>query len=391
MLAPPTGPVVALIVAAGRGTRSGGGIPKQYQSIAGRSVLARAVQPFLDHREISQVRVVIHADDFARYGESVADHAKLGPPIVGGDTRQDSVRRGLETLEGDRPGLVLIHDAARPLVSGEVIGRVIAGLGDSQAVLPTLPVAETLKRVEDAIVSATVRRDGIHTAQTPQGFRFEAILAAHRRAAPGAFTDDAAIAEAAGIAVKAVAGDPANFKVTTADDIERVTQMLSTRETRTGIGYDVHAFGDGDHVVLGGVGIPHERSLAGHSDADVVLHAITDALLGALADKDIGAHFSPSDPEFAGASSDRFLSFACDRLRQRDGDIANLDVTVIAEAPAIGPHRDAMRARIAEICGIDVDRVAIKATTNEKLGSIGRGEGIAALATATIHLPFMAV
>jgi 2-C-methyl-D-erythritol 4-phosphate cytidylyltransferase/2-C-methyl-D-erythritol 2,4-cyclodiphosphate synthase len=358
--------------------------------VAGRAILAWSVRPFLNHPEIARVRVVIHADDAARYAEAVTDHAKLGPPIVGGDSRQESVRRGLEALEGEPPALVLIHDAARPLVSSEVIGRVVAGLGDGQAVLPTLPVAETLKRVEGAIVSATVPRDRIHTAQTPQGFHFEAILTAHRQAAAVTYTDDAGIAEAAGIEVKWVAGDPANFKVTTAGDIERLQQMVSTRETRTGIGYDVHAFGDGDHVVLGGVRIPHERSLAGHSDADVVLHAVTDALLGAIADKDIGAHFSPSDPSLSGAASDRFLSFACDRLRQRDGAIANLDVTVIAEAPAIGPHRDAMRARVAEICGIDVDRVAIKATTKERLGSIGRGEGLAALATATIHLPFKA-
>ena len=390
MVAPPTGPVVALIVAAGRGTRSGGEIPKQYQAVAGRAILAWAVQPFLDHSEIAEIRVVIHADDSARYAESVADHGKLGPPIVGGVTRQESVRRGLEALQSDPPALVLIHDAARPLVSGEVIGRVIAGLAEGQAALPTLPVAETLKRVEGDTVSATVPRNGIHTAQTPQGFHFEAILTAHRQAAAGAYTDDAAIAEAAGIEVKAVAGDPANFKVTTAGDIERLQQMVSARETRTGIGYDVHAFADGDHVVLGGVRIPHEQSLAGHSDADVVLHAITDALLGAIADKDIGAHFSPSDPSLSRAASDRFLSFACDRLRERDGAVANLDVTVIAEAPAIGPHRDAMRTRIAEICRIDVDRVAIKATTNERIGSIGRGEGIAALATATIHLPFRA-
>jgi 2-C-methyl-D-erythritol 4-phosphate cytidylyltransferase/2-C-methyl-D-erythritol 2,4-cyclodiphosphate synthase len=264
-------------------------------------------------------------------------------------------------------------------------------------VVPTLPVSSTLKAVDaDGRVTATVPRDRLHAAETPQGFRFAAILDAHRKAAAEGrdFTDDAAVAEWAGIPVRTVPGDPANIKLTTAADIIAADRRLAGEaalklgDIRVGNGYDVHALGPGGQVMLGGIAIPHALGLVGHSDADVALHALTDAVLGAIAEGDIGAHFPPSDPQWRGASSDRFLADAVRRVAARGGVIAHLDLTIIAEAPKIGPHRAAMRQRIAEICGIAVDRVAVKATTNEGLGFIGRGEGIAAHATATIRLPF---
>ena len=286
---------------------------------------------------------------------------------------------------------MLIHDGARPFLSIRLIASVIAGLGDAAGALPATPVADTLKRASaDALVEETIPRDGIFAAQTPQGFRFADILRAHRRyaSAETAFTDDAAIAEAAGIKVRIVPGEAANTKITSSEDIDAAERLLSAGMiTKVGSGYDVHALGEGDHVILGGVRIDHAGSLIGHSDADVVLHAITDAILGALADGDIGDHFPPSDPAFAGVSSDRFLADAVSRVTKRGGTIDHLDATIIAEAPKIGPRRDAIRASIAAICGIATASVSVKATTNEHLGFLGRGEGIAALATATLRLP----
>lgn len=382
--------LAVLVVAAGRGVRSGGETPKQYRRLGSTSVLARSLRPFLDSPLVDDVVVVIAPADTALFHAAVSPHPKLHPPVEGGAERQQSVLRGLESLSVRKPEHVLIHDAARPFVTMALIDRVVAGLSGAPAVLPALPVTDTLKRADDGgSVLATISRQGLFGAQTPQGFRYASILNAHRRAAEGSetFTDDASIAEWAGLPVKIVPGAARNVKLTTPEDFVMAEHTLASGETRTGSGYDVHAFGPGRGVVLGGVAIPFDRGLVGHSDADVALHALTDAVLGAIADRDIGSHFPPSDPTWQGAPSDRFLAYAADRVRHRGGVIVNLDLTIVAEVPKIGPHRDAMRERIAAIAGIGIDRVAVKATTNEGMGFLGRGEGLAALATATVRLP----
>lgn len=388
---------VALIVAAGRGVRAGGGLPKQYQSIGGVPMLRRTMDVFTSHPAIDRTVVVIAPDD-ARYDDVAPQNAaRLLPAVRGGESRQDSVRAGLQALSSRNPERVLIHDAARPFATTGLIDRVVSALDDADAVLPALPVAATLKAVDaSGLVAATIPRDGVQAAETPQGFRFSMILAAHEAAAAvsTAFTDDAAIAEWAGIPVKVVPGDAGNIKLTSADDIRAADRRLAGEaaltlgDIRVGTGYDVHAFGPGNEVMLGGVAIAHTRGVIGHSDGDVALHALTDAVLGAIADGDIGMHFPPSDPQWKGASSDRFLRFAADRLAARGGRIAHLDVAIVTEGPRIAEHRDAIRYRIAAICGISPDRVGVKATTNENLGFIGRGEGLAAYATATVRLPF---
>ncbi|HEY6859554.1 MAG TPA: 2-C-methyl-D-erythritol 2,4-cyclodiphosphate synthase, partial [Pseudolabrys sp.] len=292
------------------------------------------------------------------------------------------------------PDIVLVHDAARPFASANLIARAIEAAKKSGAAIPVIPVADTVKRVDEAgVVEATLDRNSIRLVQTPQAFAFPPLLEAHRRAAAQGrndFTDDAALAEWAGMKVNIFMGDPGNVKLTTPEDFARAEAIQSAAlgDVRTGSGLDVHAFGPGDHVTLGGVRIPHGQSLTGHSDADVALHALTDAVLGALGDGDIGVHFPPSDPQWRGASSDRFLAFAVERVRTRGGRIANLDLTIVCETPRIGEHRDRMRANIAKLAGIGVERVGVKATTSEKLGFTGRGEGIAAYATATIRLPW---
>jgi 2-C-methyl-D-erythritol 4-phosphate cytidylyltransferase/2-C-methyl-D-erythritol 2,4-cyclodiphosphate synthase len=319
---------------------------------------------------------------------------RLLPPVHGGATRQASVRAGLEALDAALPGLVLIHDAARPFVSEALIGRAVSAGRDHGAAAPAIAIADTVKRIDGAgVIAETLDRGSLRTVQTPQAFSFALILDAHRRAAAANladFSDDAALAEWAGHSVSVFEGDPANMKMTTSDDFMRAEALRSAAldDVRTGNGFDVHVFADGDHVMLGGVRIPHSRGVSGHSDADVVLHALVDAILGALAEGDIGQHFPPSDPQWKGASSDRFLAFACERVRARGGVIANLDATVVCEAPRVSPHRDAMRERIAAIAGIAASRVAVKATTSEKLGFTGRGEGIVAMATATLRLPW---
>lgn len=385
------GKVAAVVVAAGRGSRAGNGGPKQYRSIGGRSVLSRSLECLLHHPRVDRVLAVIHRDDRDLYDRSVAAHAKLDDPVTGGEDRQESVRLGLEALAPEPPEYVLIHDAARPFLTIDVVDRILDGLEEAEAVLPTVPIADTLKLVgADGLVEETVPRDRLHAAQTPQGFRFATILSAHRRAAEDGsqFTDDAGLAEAANIPVKVVTGDRGNTKITTAADIADAERVLSGMMiTKVGSGYDVHAFTDGDHVTLGGIAIPHDRALLGHSDADVVLHALTDAILATIGDGDIGTHFPPSDPALRGAASDRFLRDAVERLQSVGGRIVHLDTTVIAEAPKIGPHRDEMRSRIAEICAVPVGSVSVKATTNEGLGFVGRREGIAALATVTVQLP----
>ncbi len=389
--------IAALIVAAGRGVRAGGGLPKQYRMIGGRAVLARSAALFLTHPRVEHVAVVIHPDDEALYREAVAGLEGLLPPVMGGATRQASVLAGLEALAAQAPDAVLIHDAVRPFASEELVTRVIDALATNRAVLAASPVTDTLKRGDaEGFVAGTVSRDQLFAAETPQGFHLDVILEAHRRAAAAGIevTDDAALAEWAGLPVRLVAGARGNIKLTSQEDIAMADRQLQAEalleagETRVGTGYDVHPFTDGDAVWLGGIRIPHEKTLAGHSDADVALHALTDALLGAIAEGDIGSHFPPSDPQWRGASSDRFLAHAVNLVSARGGRIVNLDLAIVAEAPKIGPHRDAMRERIAEIAGIAPGRVAVKATTNEKLGFVGRREGIAAIATATIRLPF---
>jgi len=387
------GGVAVVIVAAGRGQRAGSDIPKQYRHIAGEPVVRAALLAFLKHPQIDAVQPVIHADDEAVFRAATDGLATLRP-VCGGATRQASVRAGLEALHDTAPAIVLIHDAARPFLTGALIGRAIDAAAEHGAAVPAIPVADTVKIVDERdIVTDTLDRSRLRLVQTPQAFGFDLIVDAHRRAAAAGrddFTDDAALAEWAGHRVTIFAGESANVKLTTNEDFARAEalQLASLADVRTGNGFDVHAFGDGDHVTLGGVRIAHSRGLSGHSDADVVLHALVDAILGALAEGDIGTHFPPSDPQWRGASSDRFLAFACERVRARNGMIAHLDATLVCEAPRVSPHRDAMRARIAAIAGVAVERVAVKATTSEKLGFTGRGEGIVALATATVRLPW---
>jgi 2-C-methyl-D-erythritol 4-phosphate cytidylyltransferase/2-C-methyl-D-erythritol 2,4-cyclodiphosphate synthase len=394
--------VAAIIVAAGRGTRAGGAIPKQFQLLAGKTVLARTLNVFLSHGGISQVQTVIHPEDRHLFEASLAGVSssgsdRLASPVAGGATRQDSVRSGLEALAKAQeiPSLVLIHDAARPFAGPALIDRAIAAARAHGAAVPGIPVADTIKLVrEDGSVAATPARDSLRAVQTPQAFAFKPLLDAHRAAAAAgldSFTDDGALAEWAGLPVTVFEGEPGNRKLTDAADLSEAERRLAGISglgvTRVGTGFDVHAFAAGDHVWLGGVRIAHDCGVTAHSDGDVVLHALTDAVLGALGEGDIGVHFPPSDPAWRGASSDRFLAFAAERVRLLGGVIDHLDATVLCEAPRIGPHRDAMRRRIAEIAGIGLASVSIKATTTEKLGFIGRGEGLAAQALATIRLP----
>jgi 2-C-methyl-D-erythritol 4-phosphate cytidylyltransferase/2-C-methyl-D-erythritol 2,4-cyclodiphosphate synthase len=378
----------ALIVAAGRGSRFGGPLPKQYALLGGQTVLRRTLTVLAATPGIDRCQVVIAAGDEPLY-QAAVDGLDLPPPVSGGATRQQSVLKGLEALGRHPPDLVAIHDAARPFVrASDILGCIEAiGPGVDGAILG-VPLADTLKKVgEDGGLLGTVPRAGLWRAQTPQVFRFDRILAAHRAAASlagaeaTALTDDAAVAERAGLHTVMVQGHDDNRKLTTADD------MLQTFETRTAFGFDVHGFAPGDSVVLGGVTIPHAQRLDGHSDADVALHALTDAVLGTVGAGDIGKHFPPSDPQWRGASSDRFLRHAVDLVRLAGGRIVHLDLTIVCEAPRIGPHRDAMVAAIAAMVGVEPERVSVKATTTEGLGFTGRREGIAAQAVATIELP----
>jgi 2-C-methyl-D-erythritol 4-phosphate cytidylyltransferase / 2-C-methyl-D-erythritol 2,4-cyclodiphosphate synthase len=386
--------VAAVIVAAGRGHRAGGDMPKQYRELAGEPVIRPTLAAFLNHAQIDAVQPVIHPDDAAIFQQATAGLKRLLPPVGGGATRQASVRAGLEALRGTAPELVLIHDAARPFLSGDLITRAIGAAKAHGAAVPAVAITDTVKKVDQRdMVSETLDRSRLRTVQTPQAFAYDVIVELHNRAAAAGrddFTDDAALAEWAGHPVNVFAGESSNVKLTTNDDFERAEalRMSALGDVRTGSGFDVHAFGDGDHVMLAGVRVPHTRGVTGHSDADVALHALVDAILGALADGDIGVHFPPSDPQWRGASSDRFLAFACERVRARSGVIAHLDVTIVCEAPRVGPHRDAMRARIAAIAEVPIDRVAIKATTSEKMGFTGRAEGLVAMATATVRLPW---
>jgi 2-C-methyl-D-erythritol 4-phosphate cytidylyltransferase/2-C-methyl-D-erythritol 2,4-cyclodiphosphate synthase len=385
--------VAAVVVAAGQGLRAGGDRPKQFRTIGGEALLRRTLSRLSASADIGAIQPVIRMEDRALFEAATAGISLL-PPVAGGATRQASVRAGLEALEPRAPDIVLVHDAARPFVSEALIARAIMAIEKTGAAIPAMAVTDTIKVVDSHnIVGETLDRSQLRAIQTPQAFAFAPLLEAHRRAAREGrsdFTDDAALAEWAGMQVAVFEGEPANIKITHPEDFMRAEAMQAAQlgDIRTGTGIDVHAFVPGDAVWIGGVRIPHTHKLTGHSDADVGLHALVDAILGALADGDIGTHFPPSDPQWKGASSDKFLAFAVERVRQRGGMIAHLDLNIVAEAPKIGPHRDAMREAIARIAGIGIDRVAIKATTSETLGFIGRREGIVAYATATVRLPW---
>lgn len=391
------GTVGAVIVAAGSGARlADGGPPKQYRMLAGRAVLARTLDAFIPHPAIERIVVVIRDGDddlYRRALDGPDPGPRLLPPVTGGATRQASVRQGLEALAAAGCSKVLIHDAARPFITPAAISAVIDAVSPGRGAIAATPLTDTLKRGDGAgRILDTLPRDGLWRAQTPQGFMLDDILAAHRRAAGGGrsdFTDDAAVAEWAGLAVGLVDAGEGNMKITTAADLAMAEARCVASmqpDVRTGQGYDVHRLQPGDHVWLCGVRIAHDRSLEGHSDADVGLHAATDALLGAIGDGDIGQHFRNDDPRWRGARSSLFLADAARRVRERGGRIMNIDVTLICEAPKVGPHREAMRRAVAEAAGITWDRVGVKATTNERLGFLGRGEGIAAIATATVAL-----
>lgn len=386
--------IVALVVAAGRGERAGGdGLPKQYRAVAGVPLLARTLRALLAIPTITKVVPVIGLDQGALFAALGLADPRLAAPVIGGETRQVSVFNGLQALADTAPDIVLIHDGARPFVDAALVSRVVTALDDASGALPVTLVTDTIKRSLDGkTVGGTEDRTQLFAAQTPQGFHFPAIYDAHRRAIAmsDGFTDDAAIAEWAGLSVALAEGDTSNIKITLPDDFARAERLLAgeqTMETRVGSGFDVHAFAPGDAVVLGNISIPHTARLKGHSDADVVLHALADALYGALAEGDIGTHFPPSEMEWKDADSAIFLEHAAQRVRARGGRIVLLDTTIICEMPRIGPHVAAMRARIAEIASLSIDRVSVKATTSEQLGFTGRGEGIAAQTTATIEVP----
>jgi 2-C-methyl-D-erythritol 4-phosphate cytidylyltransferase/2-C-methyl-D-erythritol 2,4-cyclodiphosphate synthase len=362
-------------------------MPKQYLELGGRKVLAHSLAAFATHPEISGVRAVIHPDDRLLYDQA-AHGLKILEPVHGGAARQDSVRLGLESLEANPPDYVLIHDGARPFIEAGVISRAIAALSQHAGAIPAVPVADTLKRGDQGMIVGTQDRAHLWRAQTPQAFRYKDILAAHRAMAGQELTDDAAVLEAHGLHVALVPGDEQNVKITTRHDLDLAEKRFERPlMARTGNGYDVHKFEAGkDHVWLCGVKVPHSQGLLGHSDADVALHALTDALLGAIAAGDIGHHFPPSEARWRGAASDQFLAHAASLVRAKGGRIVHVDVTIVCERPKVGPHRAAMTAKVAEILGVEAGRVSVKATTTEGLGFTGRKEGIAALATATVAL-----
>lgn len=384
-----------IIVAAGAGLRVGGEIPKQYQKIGGEAVLRHTVRAFQRHEDIGYIQVVI-GDSHDDLYKSAVSGLNLPDPVPGGATRQASVYNGLKAIKALKPANVLIHDAARPFVDAEIISTVIANLSEYAGCIPAVAVADTLKREQDGVIVETVDRSGLWGAQTPQAFRFTDILGAHTAAAASErsdFTDDASIAEWAALNIAIIPGKPENYKITTGADLYEAETRLNTgksgmlSDVRVGHGYDVHAFEDGDHVILCGLKIPHSRKLKGHSDADVGLHTLTDAILGALCEGDIGKHFPPTEEKWKGAASDIFLKHAAKLVTDRGGVISHVDLTLICQAPKIRPHVDAMREKVAGIIDIDVDRVSVKATTTEWLGFTGREEGIAAAATATVRLP----
>lgn len=380
--------IAVLIVAAGKGERLGGAVPKQYLPLLGTSILQRSIVAFARRADMGPVQVMIGPDDQPRFAEATSGLTLL-PPLMGGATRQETVIKGLEALAAHQPDFVLIHDAARPLVSNTIIGGVIAALENgAEATVPLLPVADTLRKKNERGAWETVPRDGLMRAQTPQGFNFDKILAAHRAHAGQSVTDDMALAELVGLNIAIVPGEEMNMKITTQDDLAHAERLLrgSLSDTRTGFGIDAHRFCDGDHIWLCGIKIPHDKGLEGHSDADAGLHALTDAILGAIGAGDIGQHFPPTDEKWRGASSDQFLAHAAQLAAVAGAVITHCDVTLTCERPKIGPHREAMRGRIAEILDIGIDRVSVKATTTEGMGFTGRREGLAAQALATVRV-----
>ena len=378
--------VAALIVAAGRGHRFGGEIPKQYCDLDGEPVLRHSMLKFVEHPDVNAVVTVIHPDDRALYNETAAG-LEVITPVLGGASRQESVCNGLHALTSIQPDAVLIHDAARPFFPHALISEIIAALDLHMGAAPGIPVADTLKRVRGRLVETTVNRSDLWRVQTPQGFKYPEILAAHKAAVGMNLTDDAAVAEKAGFDVVMLGGAEGNSKITRAGDLNMIGSARAEQwEYRSGQGFDVHRFQPGDNVRLCGVSIDHHKALAGHSDADVGFHALTDAILGAAAAGDIGEHFPPTDPKWRGADSSIFLGYAAKLISDMDAKIVNVDLTLICEAPKVGPHRSKMRIAVAEFLNLSVDRVGIKATTTEKLGFIGRCEGIAAQALATIRV-----
>jgi 2-C-methyl-D-erythritol 4-phosphate cytidylyltransferase / 2-C-methyl-D-erythritol 2,4-cyclodiphosphate synthase len=374
--------IAALLVAAGSGTRFGAETPKQFLSLAGSPVIRHAAETLAEH-----VGVLLPVGDKAPI-EAALEGVRHLPPVPGGSTRQQSVHAGLEALSADAPDVVLVHDAARPLIPSGTIPALLAALEHAPGAIPAIPVADTLKRVDGGLITATVPRDGLFRAQTPQAFRFPVLLTAHRACTAGAATDDASLLEAAGLPVAIVPGSEDNIKLTYPEDLARLERaMIGSRIPRVGTGFDVHVLEAGRKLVLCGVPIEHDKGLAGHSDADVGIHALCDAIYGALAEGDIGQHFPPSESAWKDADSARFLRHAAGRVAARRGVLANADVTLICERPKIAPYAAAMTARLATILGVDPARISVKATTTEKLGFTGRGEGIAAQAVATILLP----
>ena len=381
--------IAALIVAAGRGLRAGGGLPKQYRQLGGSAVLARTAKVFLDDPRIAQTLAVIHPDDRELYESCMPLHPALSGPVHGGENRAESVLAGLRALKETAPTHVLIHDGARPFLTPSVLDRLCAALADHDGAVAAIPAVDAMRRAKAGTLAAPIDRDGLVRMQTPQAFRFETILAAleeaERRGDLANLPDDASAAINAGVTVHAVEGDPRNIKLTTPEDFDMAEALLNQPpRVRMGQGFDVHAFADGDHVMLCGVKIAHTKTLSGHSDADVGLHALTDALFGAIANGDIGRHFPPSDPQWKGADSAIFLEYAVKLVRDAGYEIANLDITLICERPKIGPHADAMRKKVAELCGVENGAVSVKATTTERLGFCGREEGIAAQASACL-------
>jgi len=371
----------ALIVAAGRGHRFEGPVPKQYASLDGEPLLRRSLRTFCYNDRIKHVSVVINPADQELYSRASAD-LPVSDPVYGGAERQSSVRLGLEALTRLSPNKVLIHDAARPKASPALINRVMDALDTAQGVVPVLPIRDTTKEVNpNGRIVRTLPRQGLVNAQTPQGFKFSAILDAHRNCDDNNLPDDAAVFEHCGNEVVTVAGEPSNLKVTGRDDLLRLSSTPSI--IKVGQGLDIHRFGPGDHLVLGGVTIPHTQGIKAHSDGDVILHALTDAVLGSLAIDDIGVHFPPNDPKYQDTKSEIFVLHALELLREKAGSLVHIDITVICESPQMAPFRALIRSKVAQICDLPIDCISLKATTSEGLGFTGRGEGIAAQATVT--------
>jgi 2-C-methyl-D-erythritol 4-phosphate cytidylyltransferase/2-C-methyl-D-erythritol 2,4-cyclodiphosphate synthase len=379
----------AIIVAAGQGTRLGGSVPKQYQRLGSETVLTRTLRGALSCDDVDLVLVAIHPDADAFYSDAVAPltDRRLLPPVHGGAERSDTVRLALEALAGHAPEVVLIHDAARPFADADLYTAIADHARSGEGAIAAEPVVDALWREADGMADIPAPRAGLWRAQTPQAFPYTALLSAHLAGGAPAL-DDAEIFRRAGGQVRLIPGAAENFKITTADDLGRAERMLEAQmsDIRVGHGFDVHRFCPGDHVTLCGIKIPHDRGLEGHSDADVALHALADAIYGAVGDGDIGQHFPPSDPQWKGAESHIFLSHAGQRVNARGGRIANVDVTLLCEQPKIGPHSGAMKVRVGELLGLATDRISIKATTMERMGFVGREEGMGAMATATVLL-----